>query len=132
MSKIHYIKQDRDFTIFTKKIPKGVHRNPSIIAWAKSVDGAVLHLSCHIEVAKELARNLKATALRRGHHSAALVEDGYSHCENCHGSGVYRWGACINGVMTNVGPCFRCESKGYHTVADRRRNWGYDQHRRAV
>lgn len=49
-------------------------------------------------------------------------------CNACDGSGVYQQGG---------GRCFRCEGKGHQTVADRRRNYGYDNyyrrdHRRAV
>lgn len=52
-----------------------------------------------------------------------------TECGNCHGSGVYSWGACVNGRMTHSGPCFRCEGKGYQDQADFGRNWAYDNHR---
>ena len=53
-------------------------------------------------------------------------------CDRCDGSGRYQWGAQVNGRMTNSGPCFRCKSKGYFTDDDHRRNWGYDNHLKAV
>jgi hypothetical protein len=53
-------------------------------------------------------------------------------CDVCKGSGVYRWGASINGVMQHSGPCFRCESKGYQGQADYVRNRIYDNHRRVI
>lgn len=54
-------------------------------------------------------------------------------CPECKGSGVYKWGACINGVMQHSGPCFRCACKGYQGQVDFTRNWGYDNfHRRIV
>jgi predicted PP-loop superfamily ATPase len=42
-------------------------------------------------------------------------------------------GAVVNGVYTGkIGPCFRCEGKGYQTAADQKRNRYYDQHIRRV
>jgi DNA-directed RNA polymerase subunit RPC12/RpoP len=34
-----------------------------------------------------------------------------------------------NGIPKGPGgQCFRCGGKGYHNQADRKRNWGYDNH----
>jgi hypothetical protein len=52
-------------------------------------------------------------------------------CPSCDGSGTYYWGACINGKMTHSGPCFRCSGKGRQNQEDFKRNWAYDQHRKA-
>lgn len=49
-------------------------------------------------------------------------------CGHCQGTGIYRWGASINGVMTHSGDCYRCQGKGWQSDDDRRRNWGYDNH----
>lgn len=49
-------------------------------------------------------------------------------CTHCGGTGVYKWGASVNGVMTHSGPCYQCEGKGYQTDADQRRNWGYQNY----
>lgn len=50
-------------------------------------------------------------------------------CERCRGTGVYGWGASVNGKMEHSGPCFRCEGKGFQTAEDERRNDYYDNHR---
>lgn len=47
-------------------------------------------------------------------------------CERCSGSGVYSWGACINGRMSHSGPCARCNGKGIMTFDDMRRGRAYD------
>ena len=47
-------------------------------------------------------------------------------CDACKGSKQYIVGPIINGVPAWSGPCFRCNSKGYQTAADKKRNWGYD------
>jgi hypothetical protein len=46
-------------------------------------------------------------------------------CERCQGSGVYYWGASVNGVMTHSGDCYACQGKGRLNQDDFRRNWGY-------
>jgi len=43
-------------------------------------------------------------------------------CERCSGTGQYR----------NFGPCYRCTGKGHTNIGDRRRNAGYDRHRKGV
>ena len=53
-------------------------------------------------------------------------------CDTCSGTGRYQWGVCLNGVMTHSGPCFRCQQKGRQGQEDFKRNWYYDNHRRAV
>lgn len=70
-----------------------------------------------------------AEAAKASRPGAGPKVEGREKCSNCGGSGIYRWGACVNGVMSKSGPCFRCEGKGYQDEADRRRNYGYDNHR---
>lgn len=95
-----------------------------------------LYLDCDLETAREIARQVKALRLHRGWTLGGSVQVERRQmaawlCENCYGSGVYRWGACINGKPpVHSGPCFRCEGKGYQNDADRRRNFGYDNHRK--
>ena len=52
--------------------------------------------------------------------------DGNVECSRCAGTGQFIT-KIVNGTPT--GPageiCFRCEGKGYHTAADRRRNYGH-------
>ncbi len=38
-------------------------------------------------------------------------------CKRCGATGKFR----------SYGDCFRCNGKGYQTVADARRNWGHDK-----
>jgi hypothetical protein len=66
----------------------------------------------------------KRTTLAKGQHE----------CDGCRGDGVYYGrGYVENGVFKGfVGQCFRCGGKGYQTEADRKRNWGYDNHYRRV
>lgn len=47
-------------------------------------------------------------------------------CERCKGTGIYSWGACINGCMSHSASCARCAGKGYMTFDDMRRGKAYD------
>ena len=49
-------------------------------------------------------------------------------CDRCRGSGVYSWGACVNGKMTHSGYCYRCGGKGKMDSVDCRRGKAYDNH----
>jgi hypothetical protein len=49
-------------------------------------------------------------------------------CERCNGSGIYSWGACINGCMTHSGHCNRCGGTGVVDLDDCFRNRAYDRH----
>ena len=49
-------------------------------------------------------------------------------CRRCKGSGVYEWGACVNGCMTHSASCARCAGKGHMTFDDMRRGRAYDNH----
>jgi hypothetical protein len=42
-------------------------------------------------------------------------------CERCRESGVYQWGACVNGRMPHSAPCARCNGTGRMTFDDMRR-----------
>lgn len=53
-------------------------------------------------------------------------------CDRCNASGIYQWGAQINGRMTHSASCYRCNGKGRQNQDDYRRNWGYDQRIKAV
>jgi len=49
-------------------------------------------------------------------------------CGRCAGTGAFITGT-VNGKPTGPGGiCFRCEGKGVQDDADRRRNYGYDNH----
>ena len=49
-------------------------------------------------------------------------------CDRCRGTGIYSWGACINGRMTHNGSCARCGGDGEMTFDDMRRGRAYDNH----
>lgn len=93
-------------------------------------DAGRLYLECPLEMAREIARAVKALNLTRG-WAIEPRQMAYRLCENCYGPGLYRWGACINGKPpVHSGPCFRCGSKGFQDADDARRNYGYDMHRK--
>jgi len=52
-------------------------------------------------------------------------------CCKCSGSGVYEWGASINGKMQHSGPCFSCRGTGQQTPKQIRRNHAYNRHKAA-
>lgn len=52
---------------------------------------------------------------------------GSHFCERCAGTGRFITGI-TNGVPTGPGgACFRCDGKGAHTQADRKRNYWYER-----
>lgn len=56
--------------------------------------------------------------------------DAHVRCARCAGTGAFITGF-DNGKPTGPGgPCFRCNGKGHHTRADRRRNWGHTRNMR--
>jgi DnaJ-class molecular chaperone len=50
-------------------------------------------------------------------------------CIKCKGSGVYGWGACVNGKMTNSGTCFSCRGTGKQSTRQIKRNETYNRHK---
>ncbi len=50
-------------------------------------------------------------------------------CPKCKGTGVYVWGACINGKMTHSGPCHSCGGTGQQSASDIARNHAYNRHK---
>ncbi len=79
------------------------------------------------EVTK-LARQYSRGAEPTAQQWTDAAERATVRCDRCGGSGVYQWGACVNGVMTHSGPCFACQGKGRQGQADFKRNWGYWNH----
>jgi hypothetical protein len=54
-------------------------------------------------------------------------------CERCHGSGVYRWGACVNGKPPQHGGiCFHCQGKRKMDASDCARTSTYYNHIQVV
>lgn len=50
-------------------------------------------------------------------------------CCKCQGSGLYQWGACVNGKMTHGGPCFSCKGTGQQSQRQIRTNIAYNVHK---
>ena len=50
-------------------------------------------------------------------------------CCKCNGSGVYRWGASVNGKMEKEGQCFSCQGSGKQSSTDIKRNEAYNRHK---
>ena len=48
-------------------------------------------------------------------------------CEKCRGSGVYGWGAFVNGRPTHSGRCFSCRGTGRQDRRQIRRNQTYNR-----
>lgn len=49
-------------------------------------------------------------------------------CPRCKGTGVYCWGACVNGQMQHSAPCARCGGNGQMSFDDMRRGRAYDNY----
>src|SRR5262245_1882199 len=50
-------------------------------------------------------------------------------CVKCKGTGVYGWGAMVNGKMQHSGPCFSCRGTGKQSSKQIRRNYAYNKHK---
>ncbi len=53
-------------------------------------------------------------------------------CAKCKGSGLYRWGAIVNGRATHCGQCHSCGGTGKQSARDIRRNHAYNKHKIAA
>lgn len=53
-------------------------------------------------------------------------------CAKCRGTGVYAWGAVVNGKPTKSGPCYSCKGTGYQERGDIKRNEAYNRHKLAT
>ena len=50
-------------------------------------------------------------------------------CRKCKGSGIYGWGAMVNGKMKNEGPCFSCRGTGRQSFRQIKRNETYNKYK---
>ena len=48
-------------------------------------------------------------------------------CIKCRGTGVYGWGAMVNGKMSHSGPCFSCRGTGVQSSRQMRTNHAYNR-----
>jgi len=53
-------------------------------------------------------------------------------CAKCKGSGLYAWGATVNGKPQHRGTCFSCGGTGQQERRDIRRNHAYNRHKIAM
>jgi hypothetical protein len=50
-------------------------------------------------------------------------------CPKCRGTGIYAWGAVVNGKPTHSGKCHSCGGTGNQTGKDISRNHAYNKHK---
>jgi DnaJ-class molecular chaperone len=50
-------------------------------------------------------------------------------CAKCHGTGIYSWGVCLNGKMTQSGMCFSCKGTGKQDKSQIVCNRVYNKHK---
>jgi len=62
-------------------------------------------------------------------YDLAVVNSKPGPCEKCKGTGVYSWGAVVNGKPSKSGTCFSCRGTGKQSEKQRRRNSTYNQHK---
>jgi hypothetical protein len=62
-------------------------------------------------------------------YDLAHENDAPGRCGKCRGTGVYGWGACVNGQMQHSGPCHSCRGTGRQTVRDITRNATYNRYK---
>lgn len=53
-------------------------------------------------------------------------------CCKCKGSGVYRWGATVNGRAAHQGTCFSCRGTGKQSRRQIQRNRDYNRYKVAA
>ena len=53
-------------------------------------------------------------------------------CAKCKGSGVYSWGASINGRMSRSGACFSCRGTGQQSAKQIKINVTYNRYKIAA
>jgi DnaJ-class molecular chaperone len=59
----------------------------------------------------------------------AVPNEKPGRCAKCRGTGVYRWGATVNGKTEHEGPCFSCHATGRQSWRQIRRNKAYNRHK---
>lgn len=50
-------------------------------------------------------------------------------CQKCKGTGIYGWGAMVNGTMQHQGTCFSCRGTGQQDAKQIKRNMTYNKHK---
>jgi DnaJ-class molecular chaperone len=62
-------------------------------------------------------------------YDLAVPNDKPGTCAKCKGSGVYRWGAIVNGKAEHSGTCFSCRGSGKQDGRQIRRNRTYNRYK---
>jgi len=62
-------------------------------------------------------------------YDMAVPNDKPGVCAKCKGSGVYSWGASVNGKMQHSGPCHSCRGTGKQSRRQIMRNQTYNRHK---
>lgn len=62
-------------------------------------------------------------------YDLAVPNDKPGVCAKCKGSGVYQWGASVNGKMQHGGPCYSCQGTGKQNYRQIKRNQAYNRHK---
>ncbi len=65
-------------------------------------------------------------------YDLSIPNDRPGQCAKCGGSGVYSWGASVNGKMQHSGPCFSCRGTGKQSSRQIKRNRTYNRHKIAA
>jgi hypothetical protein len=65
-------------------------------------------------------------------YDLAHENDKPGQCGKCRGTGVYCWGACVNGKMTKTGTCFSCRGTGKQSTKQIYRNRTYNRYKVAA
>jgi DnaJ-class molecular chaperone len=65
-------------------------------------------------------------------YDLSFANDQPGTCGKCSGSGLYRWGAVVNGQATKSGPCHSCAGTGQQDARQIARNHAYNRHKIAM
>lgn len=84
----------------------------------------------YVKATRKAAEPTRAAVRERIHRNRNVQDNdgltaGKHHCERCAGTGRYITHV-ENGKLMGNGICYRCGGKGFHTQADRKRNYGAD------
>jgi len=62
-------------------------------------------------------------------YDLSIPADKPGRCPKCHGTGVYSWGATINGQPQRSGDCHSCRGTGQQSARQIARNYAYNVHK---
>ncbi len=65
-------------------------------------------------------------------YDLSIPNDRPGACAKCRGTGVYRWGAVVNGQASKSGTCFSCQGTGKQSAKQIRRNRTYNRYKIAA